>query len=299
MNTLAQLKSNRQSNLNDLTKKIEEMNSSPQQQQSNNSDDNLWKPAVGKDGNGYAVIRFLPPPKGEEMPFVRVWNHGFQGPGGWYIENSLTTLGEKDPVSELNTQLWNTGREEDKGTARQQKRRLNFYSNIYVVKDPDNPQNEGKVFLYKYGKRIFDKLNDVMNPQFEDEKPVNPFDFWEGANFRLKIRKVDGYWNYDKTEFDSGTPLAEDDALEGIWEQQRSFHALVDPKNFKSYEELQARLNRVLNIQESPSAPKPTPVSAVQDDSVPFDVDPPSSIQPTSSSDDDDDLSFFKSLADD
>ena len=299
MNTLAQLKSNRQSNLNDLTKKIEEMNSSPQQQQSNNSDDNLWKPAVGKDGNGYAVIRFLPPPKGEEMPFVRVWNHGFQGPGGWYIENSLTTLGEKDPVSELNTQLWNTGREEDKGTARQQKRRLNFYSNIYVVKDPDNPQNEGKVFLYKYGKRIFDKLNDVMNPQFEDEKPVNPFDFWEGANFRLKIRKVDGYWNYDKSEFDSGTPLAEDDALEGIWEQQHSLHALVDPKNFKSYEELQARLNRVLNIQESPSAPKPTPVSAVQDDSVPFDVDPPSSIQPTSSSDDDDDLSFFKSLADD
>lgn len=299
MNTLAQLKSNRQSNLSDLTKKIEEMNSSPQQQQSNNSDDNLWKPAVGKDGNGYAVIRFLPPPKGEEMPFVRVWNHGFQGPGGWYIENSLTTLSEKDPVSELNTQLWNTGREEDKGTARQQKRRLNFYSNIYVVKDPDNPQNEGKVFLYKYGKRIFDKLNDVMNPQFEDEKPVNPFDFWEGANFRLKIRKVDGYWNYDKSEFDSGTPLAEDDALEGIWEQQHSLQALIDPKNFKSYEELQARLNRVLNIQASPSAPKPTPVSAVQDDSVPFDVDPPSSIQPTSSSDDDDDLSFFKSLADD
>jgi len=250
MNTLAQLKKNRQSNLSDLTKKIEEMNSSPQQQQSNNNDDNLWKPSVGKDGNGYAVIRFLPPPKGEEMPFVRIWDHGFQGPGGWYIEKSLTTLGEKDPVSELNTQLWNTGREEDKNTARQQKRRLSFYSNIYVVKDPDNPHNEGKVFLYKYGKRIFDKLNDVMNPQFEDEKPVNPFDFWEGANFRLKIRKVDGYWNYDKSEFDSGSPLADDDQLEGIWEQQQSLQDLTDPKNFKSYDELQARLNRVLNIGE-------------------------------------------------
>lgn len=294
MNTLAQLKKNRQSNLSDLTKKIEEMNSSPQQQQSNNNDDNLWKPSVGKDGNGYAVIRFLPPPKGEEMPFVRIWDHGFQGPGGWYIEKSLTTLGEKDPVSELNTQLWNTGREEDKNTARQQKRRLSFYSNIYVVKDPDNPHNEGKVFLYKYGKRIFDKLNDVMNPQFDDEKPVNPFDFWEGANFRLKIRKVDGYWNYDKSEFDSGSPLADDDQLEGIWEQQHSLQDLTDPKNFKSYDELQARLNRVLNIGEAPP-PKPAPV---MEETPPFEPDPPSSVE-TSSDESDDDLAFFKSLADD
>ena len=294
MNTLAQLKKNRQSNLSDLTKKIEEMNSSPQQQQSNNNDDNLWKPSVGKDGNGYAVIRFLPPPKGEEMPFVRIWDHGFQGPGGWYIEKSLTTLGEKDPVSELNTQLWNTGREEDKNTARQQKRRLSFYSNIYVVKDPDNPHNEGKVFLYKYGKRIFDKLNDVMNPQFEDEKPVNPFDFWEGANFRLKIRKVDGYWNYDKSEFDSGSPLADDDQLEGIWEQQQSLQDLTDPKNFKSYDELQARLNRVLNIGEAPP-PKP---ASVMEETPPFEPDPPSSVE-TSSDESDDDLAFFKSLADD
>lgn len=296
MNTIAQLKKNRQSNLTDLTKKIEEMNSSPQQQQSNNSDDNLWKPSLGKDGNGFAVIRFLPPPKGEEMPFVRIWDHGFQGPGGWYIEKSLTTLGEKDPVSEYNTQLWNTGREEDKATARQQKRRLSFYSNIYVVKDPNNPQNEGKVFLYKYGKRIFDKLNDLMNPQFEDEKPVNPFDFWEGTDFRLKIRKVDGYWNYDKSEFDSPGQLADDDALEGIWEQQHSLQDLTDPKNFKSYEELQARLNRVLNIQD---APPPRAAAPVEDDTPPFEVDPPSSAQPTASSDDDDDLAFFKSLADD
>ena len=296
MNTIAQLKKNRQSNLTDLTKKIEEMNSSPQQQQSNNSDDNLWKPSLGKDGNGFAVIRFLPPPKGEEMPFVRIWDHGFQGPGGWYIEKSLTTLGEKDPVSEYNTQLWNTGREEDKATARNQKRRLSFYSNIYVVKDPNNPQNEGKVFLYKYGKRIFDKLNDLMNPQFEDEKPVNPFDFWEGTDFRLKIRKVDGYWNYDKSEFDSPGQLADDDALEGIWEQQYSLQDLTDPKNFKSYEELQARLNRVLNIQD---APPPRAAAPVEDDTPPFEVDPPSSAQPTASSDDDDDLAFFKSLADD
>ena len=297
MNTLAQLKKNRQNNLSDLTKKIEEMNSSPQQQQSNNSDDNLWKPSLGKDGNGFAVIRFLPPPKGEEMPFVRIWDHGFQGPGGWYIEKSLTTLGEKDPVSEYNTQLWNTGREEDKNTARQQKRRLSFYSNIYVVKDPNNPQNEGKVFLYKYGKRIFDKLNDLMNPQFEDEKPVNPFDFWEGTDFRLKIRKVDGYWNYDKSEFDSPGQLADDDALEGIWEQQHSLQDLTDPKNFKSYDELQARLNRVLNIGEAPP-PRPA-VQELVEDTPPFDVDPPSSTQPTTSSDDDDDLAFFKSLADD
>lgn len=296
MNTIAQLKKNRQSNLTDLTKKIEEMNSSPQQQQSNNSDDNLWKPSLGKDGNGFAVIRFLPPPKGEEMPFVRIWDHGFQGPGGWYIEKSLTTLGEKDPVSEYNTQLWNTGREEDKATARNQKRRLSFYSNIYVVKDPNNPQNEGKVFLYKYGKRIFDKLNDLMNPQFEDEKPVNPFDFWEGTDFRLKIRKVDGYWNYDKSEFDSPGQLADDDALEGIWEQQYSLQDLTDPKNFKSYEELQARLNRVLNIQD---APPPRAAAPVEEDTPPFEVDPPSSAQPTASSDDDDDLAFFKSLADD
>ena len=294
MNTLAQLKKNRQNNLSDLTKKIEEMNSSPQQQQSNDTD-NMWKPSVGKDGNGYAVIRFMPPAKGEEMPFVRIWDHGFQGPGGWYIEKSLTTLGEKDPVSELNTQLWNTGREEDKATARQQKRRLSFYSNIYVVKDPDNPQNEGKVFLYKFGKRIFDKLNDLMNPQFEDEKPVNPFDFWEGANFRLKIRKVDGYWNYDKSEFDSPSQLADDDELEAIWEQSQSLEALTDPKNFKSYDELQARLNRVLNIGEAPApASKPAPA---MEGTPPFEVDPPSNVNPTS--DDEDDLAFFKSLADD
>lgn len=301
MNTLAQLKKNRQQSLSQLTKSIEQMNGPAQQQ--NGPDEKLWKPSVGKDGNGYAVIRFMPPPKGEDVPFVRMWDHGFQGPGGWYIEKSLTTLGQQDPVSEYNTKLWSTGREEDKATVRQQKRRLSFYANIYVVKDPDNPQNEGKVFLYKFGKRIFDKLNDLMNPQFEDEKPVNPFDFWEGANFRLKIRKVDGYWNYDKSEFDSPSQLADDDDLEGIWEQQHSLSDLVDPKNFKTYEELEARLNKVLNIGSvatPPPAPKPAPQPKVEDDDhIPFEVDPPSNVQPTADSEEEDDLAFFKSLAED
>ena len=297
MNTLAELKKNRQSNLQDLTQKIEKMNSSPQQQSSN--DTNEWKPVLGKDGNGFAVIRFLPAPKNEDQnqPFVQLFTHGFQGPGGWYIENCRSTLGEPDPVNELNTQLWNTGKEEDKNTAREQKRKLSFYSNIYVIKDPANPQNEGKVFIYRYGKKIFDKLNDLMNPQFEDEERVNPFDFWDGATFRLKIRKEGRYWNYDKSEFDSPSPLADDEELDAIWDQCQSLQAIVDPKNFKSYDELKARLNRVLNIGEAPP-PRPA-VQELVEDTPPFDVDPPSSTQPTASSDDDDDLAFFKSLADD
>ena len=210
-------------------------------------DDRFWSLEVDKAGNGYAVIRFLPPPKGEDVPWVRVWNHGFQGPTGkWYIENSLTTIGKADPVSELNTQLWNTGNEADKEVARKQKRRLTYISNIYVIKDPAHPENEGKVFLFKFGKKIFDKIKDLMQPQFEDETPVNPFDFWAGANFKLKARNVEGYRNYDKSEFETSSALAEDSKMESIWNNEHSLSEFLDPKNFKSYDELKKKLEQVL-----------------------------------------------------
>ena len=210
-------------------------------------DDRLWKPEMDKSGTGYAVIRFLPAVDGEDLPWVKLFSHAFQGPGGWFIENSLTTIGGKDPVSELNRELWNSGNDKDKETVRTQKRKLSFYSNIYVVKDPANPQNEGKVFLYKFGKKIFDKIMDVMQPEFDDETPINPFDFWSGANFKLKLQKKDGYWNYDKSEFDTPSALLDDDeALEAIWKKQYSLAALVAPDQFKTYEELKKRLDYVL-----------------------------------------------------
>ena len=180
-------------------------------------DERLWKPELDKSGTGSAVIRFLPAVDGEELPWVKVWKHAFQGPTGkWFIENSLTTLNQKDPVSEHNSELWNTGLESDKETARKQKRKLEYYSNIYVVSDPKHPENNGKVFLFRYGKKIFDKIMAAMQPEFEDETPINPFDFWEGANFKLKIRKVDGFWNYDKSEFDSVKSLSDDDG-DCVW----------------------------------------------------------------------------------
>ena len=211
-------------------------------------DERLWKPQLDKTGNGYAVIRFLPAPKGEELPWAKVWNHAFQGPTGqWYIENSLTTIGQNDPVSEHNTRLWNSGVESDKEIARKQKRKLQYFSNIYVVTDTKNPDNEGKVFLYRFGKKIFDKIMESMQPAFEDETPVNPFDFWKGANFKLKIRKVDGYWNYDKSEFEASTPLFDnDDDIEVVWKKQYALNEFTAPTNFKSYDELKTRLNMVL-----------------------------------------------------
>jgi len=211
------------------------------------SDDRFWTPTVDKAGNGYAVIRFLPSPANEDVPFVRMFDHGFQGPGGWYIENSLTTIGKNDPVSEYNSKLWNSGIEANKDIVRKQKRRLHFISNIYVVSDSGNPANEGKVFLFKYGKKIFDKLEEAMNPQFADEEAINPFDLWSGANFKLKIRQVEGYRNYDKSEFDKVAPLLDDDKdLEKVWKSEHSLQAFLDPSNFKTYEELQARLTKVL-----------------------------------------------------
>jgi len=214
-------------------------------------DERLWKPELDKTGNGYAVIRFLPAVKGEELPWAKVWNHAFQGPTGqWYIENSLTTIGQKDPVSEMNTSYWNSGVESDKEIARRQKRKLQYFSNIYVVEDPKHPENEGKVFLFRFGKKIFDKIMETMQPDpaFEDEVAINPFDFWKGANFKLKIRKVDGFWNYDKSEFDK-KPSAlfdEDDALEEVWKKQYSLKDYTAPTNFKSYDELKTRLDTVL-----------------------------------------------------
>ena len=221
--------------------------SAPQEKKSY-VDERLWKPELDKSGNGYAVIRFLPAVEGEDMPWAKVWNHAFQGPTGqWYIENSLTTVGQKDPVSEHNTKLWNTGLESDKETARKQKRKLQYFSNIYVVSDSKHPENEGKVFLYRYGKKIFDKLMAAMQPEFEDESPINPFDFWEGANFKLKIRKVDGYWNYDKSEFETPSALGDDSVIESVWKKQYSLKEFTAPTNFKSYEELKTRLDAVLS----------------------------------------------------
>jgi len=225
-----------------LVKEVEKMNSS-----SGGADERFWKAELDKTGVGSAVIRFLPAPDGEELPWVKVYSHAFQGPGGWYIENSLTTTGGKDPVSEYNRELWNSGNEADKDVVRRQKRKLSYYANIYVVKDPTNPTNEGKVFLYKFGKKIFDKVMEAMQPEFEDESPINPFDFWQGANFKLKIVKKDGYWNYDKSEFDTVSPLLEDDdALEALWKKQYSLAAVTAADQFKSYDDLQKRLKYVL-----------------------------------------------------
>jgi len=242
----------KQSKLGNLTaklvKEVEKMNTS-----SGSSDDRLWKLDVDKSGNGYAVIRFLPAPNGEDLPFVKLYSHAFQGSGGWYIENSLTTLGQKDPVSELNSELWNNGTDAGKELARKQKRKLTYVSNIYVVKDPANPANEGKVFLFKYGKKIFDKLTAAMQPEFEDEEAIDPFDFWQGANFKLKAKNVAGYRNYDSSEFARPEPLLDDDdAMEAIWKKQYSLAELVAADQFKSYDELKKRLDYVLGSKGTP-----------------------------------------------
>ena len=243
----------KQSSLGSLTQKlvkeVEKMNTT-----GGSGDDRLWKPEVDKTGNGFAIIRFLPAPEGEDIPWAKMYSHAFQGPGGWYIENSLTTTGGKDPVSEHNRELWNSGNESDKDVVRKQKRKLSYYANIYVVKDPTNPQNEGGVFLYKFGKKIFDKIQEAMQPEFEDETPINPFDFWQGANFKLKIDKKDGYWNYDKSEFEAPSPLLEDDdELEALWKQQYSLAAVTAGDQFKSYEDLKKRLDYVLGRGKLPT----------------------------------------------
>ena len=219
------------------------------QEKKSYKDERLWKAVVDKSGNGYAILRFLPAVEGEDMPWAKVWNHAFQGPTGqWYIENSLTTVGKNDPVSEMNSAYWNSGIESDKEIARRQKRKLQYFANVYVVEDPTNPQNEGKVMLYRFGKKIFDKCMEAMQPAFKDETAVNPFDFWEGANFKLKIRKVDGYWNYDKSEFASPSSLFDDDEqIEEVWKKQYPLSEFSADTNFKSYDELKSRLDVVLS----------------------------------------------------
>ena len=246
----------KKSSLGDLTSKLvkEVEKTNPQ----SNVDDRFWKPQVDKVGNGYAVLRFLPAPEGEDIPWAKMFSHAFQGPGGWYIENSLTTVQKPDPLGEYNRELWNSGTEEAKDQVRKQKRKLSFYANIYVVKDPTNPENEGQVFLYKFGKKIFDKIMDVMQPEFEDETPINPFDFWQGANFKLKIVRKDGYWNYDKSEFDNPSPLLDDDqTLEAIWNKCYSLTAVTAPDQFKDYEALKKRLDMVLGRGKRPVMDEP------------------------------------------
>ena len=243
----------KKSSYTDLLSKAESLNKT----EVRGADERLWKPEVDKAGNGYAVIRFLPAPDGEDLPWAQVWSHAFQGPGGWYIENSLTTLGKKDPVSELNRTLWNSGQDSDKEIARKQKRKVSYYSNIYVVQDPANPQNEGRVFLYNFGKKIFDKLTEAMQPAFADETPINPFDFWKGADFKVKIRKVEGYWNYDKSEFAEPSTLKgfDDAELETLWSQQYSLTDFTAPDKFKTFEELETRLQTVLSTQPTRRIP--------------------------------------------
>jgi len=264
-------------------------------------DDRFWRPELDKSSNGFAVVRFLPPVDGEDIPWARLFTHGFQGPGGWYIENSRTTIGDKDPVSEMNSELWNSGLESDKDIARQRKRRLSYISNILVVSDPANPQNEGKVFLYKYGKKIFDKINEAMQPEFEDEDPINPFDFWKGANFKLKVRKVAGFINYDKSEFDGVSAVhdGEDEALETLWKQQYALKEFTDPSNFKSYDELKKKLDHVLNTTKSTATAEDFKGTFSETDSSTS-----SGVQSTESSDSDNDsgeeenaLSYFEKLA--
>ena len=276
--SFADMKKQRKSNLSSLIKESEKI-SNPNT--FGDVDERYWRPELDKSGNGYSIIRFLPAPTDEDLPWARMWNHGFQGPGGWYIENSLTTLGQKDPVSEYNSKLWNSGIEANKEVARKQKRRLNYTSNVYIVKDPAHPENEGQVRLYRYGKKIFDKINDLMNPEFEDETPVNPFDLWEGANFKMKIRKVEGFSNYDKSEFDTPSALLEDDnKMEEIWNTEHSLKEIVSDDKFKPFDELKEKLDRVLGLGTEytskpeevpfdggkPYTPPPTPVTAETDD---------------------------------
>ena len=284
------------SNFDKITKALEK-NLGPEDQANKNKyqDDRFWKPELDKTGNGYAVIRFLPASEKEEMPWQRVWSHAFQDKGGWYIENSLTTLNAKDPVSEDNTRLWNTGVDSDKDIARKRKRKLSYYSNIYIVSDPKHPENEGKVFLYKYGKKIFDKISEAMQPQFADEKAINPFDFWKGANFKLKIRKVDGYWNYDKSEFEGVTPVASEDAnIKAIWAKQYPLKPFVDPSNFKTYDELKEKLNRVIMGTQSTETVETVDLPQQTNGQVKS----TNVVNSKPASEEDDTLSYFSKLAD-
>lgn len=285
-----------------LMKEVEKLASAGERKE----DTRFWQPAVDKAGNGYATIRFLPPSKGEDLPWVQIWNHGFQGPTGrWYIENSLTTLGKNDPVSELNSRLWNSGIESDKDIARKQKRKLTYIANILVVKDPANPENEGQVFLYKFGKKIFDKIKDVMKPEFPDEDPINPFDFWTGANFKIKIRQVEGYRNYDKSEFETAAPVSnDDDELQVIWNKEYPLKDFLSESNFKSYDELKRKLDQVLSDTGANAKAEATELEETAAQAVAKETKPkaaketkPKVEEETVDEDEEDTLSYFTKLA--
>ena len=288
MSSFANLKRNK-SSFEKLTKAIEAVNQPADA--GSKEDTRFWQPVVDKSGNGMAIIRFLPAPAvdgDDALPWVRVFSHGFQGPGGWLIDNCLTTVNQKCPVCEHNNMLWNSGVEANKEIVRKQKRKLNYVANILVISDPKNPENEGQVKLFKFGKKIFDKISEAMNPEFEDEKPMNPFDFWEGANFKLKIRNVEGYRNYDKSEFDSPEPVmgGNDEKLETLWKKEHSLQEFTDAKQFKSYEALKTRLDKVLGFEGAPIRSKAEDTVAKIDE----DID-------TRNTGDDEDLDYFKSLA--
>ncbi len=294
MSNFANLKKS-SGNLDKLTKAIEALNSSAD---GKSDKDNFWKPEVDKSGNGMATIRFLPAPAvdGDDgLPWVKVYSHGFQGPGGWLIDNCLTTKNQQCPVCEHNSRLWNSGIEANKDIVRKQKRKLNYIANVYIVSDPKHPENEGQVKLYRFGAKIFEKITEAMNPQFEDETAMNPFDLWKGANFKLKITKVAGYQNYDKSEFMSPAPLLEDDdELEKIWKSEHSLAEIVSDKEFKTYDALKDRLEKVLGAVDAPAKTtveqmRAAPKKATIEDDAPFEV----------ANTDDDDLSYFSKLAED
>ena len=292
-----------------LIKQVEKLNDG-----GSKDDDRFWKPVMDKSGVGSAVIRFLPAAEGCELPWAQVWSHAFQGPGGWLIDNCLTTLGQQCPVCEKNRVLWNSGSDRDKEEARKQKRKLSYYANIYVVRDPANPDNEGKVFLYKFGKKIYDKILAAMQPEFEDETPINPFDFWTGANFKLKLVKKDGYWNYDKSEFAAPSAFldGDDDELERIYKSLSNLNDFTDPKEFKSYEDLKKRLDYTLGLRGVPKSQDPEVVAeeenwererrgetstASSSRSSTFDDAEVPSSKYNDDEDEDDALSYFQKLA--
>lgn len=293
------------SSLEKLTSELAKLNQSAD----SGKDNRFWYPNVDKAGNGFAVIRFLPAPGEEEVPFVRMFEHGFKGPtGSWYIENCLTTIGKADPVSEMNSKLWNMSTDDESPTrkqARNQKRKLNYICNIYVIQDQANPENSGKVFLFKFGKKLYDKLNDAMHPQFPGDVPMNPFDFWAGADFKLKIRNVDGYRNYDKSEFATSAPMfTDDDRLEAVWKQEHSLQAFLSPSNFKTYDELKTKLDKVLGLNlngtMAPAAARQAVSEKQQDDDdLPWQAPKQerAAAAAVSSAEDDDDIAFFKKLA--
>ena len=294
--SFADFKKRSQSNINELTKKIEETN-----KKESFKDERFWRPELDKASNGYAVIRFLPASEGEDLPWAKYYSHGFQGKGGWFIENCPTTLGQKCPVCEANSELWNSGIEKDKDIARNRKRRLHYVSNIMIVSDPANPQNEGKIFLYKYGKKIFDKINEAMNPEFADEDAINPFDFWSGANFKLKVRKVAGYINYDKSEFESTSALLDgDDAkLEELWKTQNALVEFTDAKSFKSYDELKVKRDATLGADiRQTTSDKVSTAETVSEDTGAADAEKAFGDDSNSGgSEDTDALSYFEKLA--